>query len=365
MLEMYRRDQFRQDLLVDRCVELVHARGAPRRARRAARRRGVARPHAAGGALRVRRADLLGLEVLRPVRAAGRPAAPRRRSRDLMAAAAASPRLLPELRRRLRAAPGVLPRMRRPACRRTAASSASSQPTWQRRLAWYPGDWIWPVLLFLVLTIVATAAAVAASASRDQTPATIVATATHVTVGPGATQATVARSTQASTLPTAPAPTITTGTLPRRPAPRRRTASTTRRRRRTRTPSPSGRPARAATRTCSSRCPLAAGRANAVARARAGQAGGPAGGRRPRPRRSTRASTRATSSSSRGSTATQAEATAALADRPCAGLPGRLPDPRHPLDAARCKSAWLRARRSEAGPQVPAFATKATLAPTL
>ena len=42
---------------------------------------------------------------------------------------------------------------------------------WQRRLAWYPGDWVWPVLLFLVLTAVATALAVAAGAARKaQTP---------------------------------------------------------------------------------------------------------------------------------------------------------------------------------------------------
>ena len=27
--------------------------------------------------------------------------------------------------------------------------------SWQRRFAWYPGDWIWPVSFFFVLTIVA------------------------------------------------------------------------------------------------------------------------------------------------------------------------------------------------------------------
>ena len=46
MLEMYRRDQFRQDLLVDRCGELVTLEERLARARRAARRRGVARPGA-------------------------------------------------------------------------------------------------------------------------------------------------------------------------------------------------------------------------------------------------------------------------------------------------------------------------------
>jgi hypothetical protein len=88
---------------------------------------------------------------------------------------------------------------------------------WQRRIPWYPGDWIWPVLLFLVLTIVATAAAVAASASRDTKAAPVVATEPHVPVGPGVTRANVPTITQANTLPTAPAPTITNGTLPQAP----------------------------------------------------------------------------------------------------------------------------------------------------
>ena len=85
---------------------------------------------------------------------------------------------------------------------------------WQRRLAWYPGDWIWPVLLLGALTIVATAGAVAAGAGRSTTVRTLVATAPVVTVGPGAPRATVAVPTETSTLPGAPEPTITTGPLP-------------------------------------------------------------------------------------------------------------------------------------------------------
>jgi hypothetical protein len=88
---------------------------------------------------------------------------------------------------------------------------------WQRRLSWYPGDWIWPVLLFLVLTIVSTAAAVAAGSSRSDSSGPVVATNPHVTVGPGAPQQTVPTVTRTSTLPTAPQPTISTGTLPRAP----------------------------------------------------------------------------------------------------------------------------------------------------
>jgi hypothetical protein len=89
---------------------------------------------------------------------------------------------------------------------------------WQRRVAWYPGDWIWPVLLFLVLTIVATALAVAAGANDKHAAAsTIVATDDTVAVGPGVPQPTVVTGASTSTLPTAPPPTITTGTLPRAP----------------------------------------------------------------------------------------------------------------------------------------------------
>jgi hypothetical protein len=72
------------------------------------------------------------------------------------------------------------------------------------------------VLLFLVLTVVATAAAVAAGSTR-KSAGTLVATNTPVTVGPGATQATVPVTSAISTLPNAPAPTITTGPLPTAP----------------------------------------------------------------------------------------------------------------------------------------------------
>jgi hypothetical protein len=87
---------------------------------------------------------------------------------------------------------------------------------WQRHFSWYPGDWIWPVLLFFALTVVATAAAVAANETRDSASSTLRATTPSVTVGPGAAQPTVAP-TRSVTLPNAPAPTITTGPLPAAP----------------------------------------------------------------------------------------------------------------------------------------------------
>jgi hypothetical protein len=100
---------------------------------------------------------------------------------------------------------------------------------WQRRLAWYPGDWIWPVLLFLVLTVVATAAAVAAGSPAKHGNDTIAGTNTPVTVGPGAPQGTVASTgVPRNTLPNAPKPTISTDTLPTPPgAPSTSTTATT------------------------------------------------------------------------------------------------------------------------------------------
>ncbi len=53
---------------------------------------------------------------------------------------------------------------------------------WQRRFRWYPGDWVWPALLFLVIAIVATAVS-AATTSGSAT--TIVATQPNVPLGNG------------------------------------------------------------------------------------------------------------------------------------------------------------------------------------
>ena len=144
---------------------------------------------------------------------------------------------------------------------------------WQRRLAWYPGDWVWPVLLFLVLTAVATALAVAAGAARNAQAPTFVATDNTVTVGPGAPVGTVPVTTGPSTLPGAPAPTITTGPLPTAPGSGSTGATVTSPR-----PNPN---ALASWPTAKSgytevleSLPVAAGRAAAVARARQAKAHG-------------------------------------------------------------------------------------------
>jgi hypothetical protein len=141
---------------------------------------------------------------------------------------------------------------------------------WQRRIPWYPGDWIWPVLVFLVLTIGSTAAAVAASSKHAAK--TVVATTPLVTVGPGVTHATVPTVTQVSTLPTAPAPTITQGTLPKAPgAPSTNSVTTPAPNPNALANWPSGKDGY--TNVLES-LPLAAGRHNAVARAKAAKRAG-------------------------------------------------------------------------------------------
>jgi len=143
---------------------------------------------------------------------------------------------------------------------------------WQRRVPWYPGDWIWPVLFFLVLTVVSTAAAVAAVSSGKDTASTIAATTPLVTVGPGATVAPVPTVTQTRTLRTAPAPTITTGTLPRAPgAPSTNSITTT-------APNPNALAVwpegKSGFTNVLESLPLAAGQAGAAARARAAKRAG-------------------------------------------------------------------------------------------
>jgi hypothetical protein len=148
---------------------------------------------------------------------------------------------------------------------------------WQRRFAWYPGDWIWPVLLFLVLTIVATAAAVAAGSTRSTAAPTVVATDPHVTVGPGVPPATVPTAVPTSTLPTVAQPTISTGPLPRAPgAPSTGVATTPAPNPNALAEWPSG---KSGYTVVLESLPEASGRLNALARARAAKrAGLPAAG---------------------------------------------------------------------------------------
>jgi hypothetical protein len=145
---------------------------------------------------------------------------------------------------------------------------------WQRRFAWYPGDWIWPTLLFLVLTILATAVALAANAARkNNAPHTIAATEPSISVGPGATPTNVPVSTQATLPVPTNQPTITTGPLPSAPGSASTGAVTT-----PPPPNPNALatwPADKAGYTLVlESLPLSSGRAAAVARARQAKSGG-------------------------------------------------------------------------------------------
>jgi len=106
MLEMYRRDQFRQDLLVDRCVELVQLEERLARARRPAHGGGLARPCTTLGPLANAERPSSGARSSAP--SAGGPSAQPRNSRPISNEQQQAPGLLPALRRRVRAAPGVL-----------------------------------------------------------------------------------------------------------------------------------------------------------------------------------------------------------------------------------------------------------------
>jgi hypothetical protein len=136
---------------------------------------------------------------------------------------------------------------------------------WQRRFPWYPGDWVWPALLFLVIAVVATAVS---AATTSDSGTTIVATQ-HVPTAPGGETTAPAVT---KTLPAAPQPTVTTGPLPKAPG----TPTTS-----VKNPAPPAAPGLTAwpgkgtafTDVLQS-VPLASGRAVAIARARQAKAAG-------------------------------------------------------------------------------------------
>jgi hypothetical protein len=78
--------------------------------------------------------------------------------------------------------------------------------TWKRHLRWYPGDWLWPVLLGLV--IAALAALVAILATRDEESGRPVLIGTTPTVAQSETSTVAAPPEQTTTLPTTTAATL-------------------------------------------------------------------------------------------------------------------------------------------------------------
>jgi hypothetical protein len=136
---------------------------------------------------------------------------------------------------------------------------------WQRRLRWYPGDWIWPAAGLLVLAVAATALAVAFG-SRDNGggSSVVVATGNSVALGPGRLTGTVAPvKTATGPLPTAPEPTVPERTTPSRPKPAANPAALT--------TWPAG---KSGYTVVLESIPLASGRAFAVGRAKSAKAAG-------------------------------------------------------------------------------------------
>jgi hypothetical protein len=93
---------------------------------------------------------------------------------------------------------------------------------WQRRFSWYPGDWIWPTIVFAGIAAVAAALAIVlGGGSSSSAGSTINAASNSIPLGPGAVSPSVATSTvNTATLPTPPEPTTGRTTTPRPPKPR-------------------------------------------------------------------------------------------------------------------------------------------------
>jgi hypothetical protein len=100
---------------------------------------------------------------------------------------------------------------------------------WRRWLPWYPGDWIWSVLVLAALCGAATAAVLAARAARNASTPTLITTgSTLVSTRSATTAATTTRAAPSTrTRTAAPSPTVTTGQLPVAPGPPSTTVPTT------------------------------------------------------------------------------------------------------------------------------------------
>ena len=98
----------------------------------------------------------------------------------------------------------------------------SLETSWRDRFGSYPGDWIWPVLLGLLIAVAGATAAILIGASNGGGGSTLVATtggSAHVPSTPPAT-ATVALPTVPSGTPTTTAPTAPTTPPPATTSPR-------------------------------------------------------------------------------------------------------------------------------------------------
>jgi hypothetical protein len=88
---------------------------------------------------------------------------------------------------------------------------------WRRRVRWYPGDWIWPSLMALVVAVLAASAAILWTRDAESAPReTLVGDTTQLPT----TLATVEPPTTAPPAPTVPTGTTRTTTTTRTPRPR-------------------------------------------------------------------------------------------------------------------------------------------------
>ena len=79
---------------------------------------------------------------------------------------------------------------------------------WRRRVPWYPGDWIWPVLGALIIASLGAALAILANRDNGESATkTRVETNQTVPVGTGTLPSSPPPPSETSTLPTAPEPT--------------------------------------------------------------------------------------------------------------------------------------------------------------
>jgi hypothetical protein len=100
---------------------------------------------------------------------------------------------------------------------------ASLGGAWRRHLSWYPGDWIWPVLLGFVIAAVAATVAILASRDHHESAATTLIATTAEPPTTASTQGVPSEPTAPSTAAATPAPATkaTPAATPRRqPKPR-------------------------------------------------------------------------------------------------------------------------------------------------
>ena len=281
MLEMYRRDQFRQDLLVDRCGELqqLEERLAELDALLAAavsRGRTRARPRGASAAHPIFWGSKFCAQCGRPGRrsaaAAGRDAHERpRRPPRLLPPCGVAYEPLQEYCLECGDAPADEPgRRRRP---RLDAGSGASRGI--------PATGSGRSLFFFVLTVVATAAVARRERGPVERRAADPRDATPGHGRPRHDRRTGARHARRARCRPLPPPTITTGPLPTAPGTAHRARPAT-----TPTPNPNALAVWPAGKSGYTNVleslPVDAGRADAVARARRAKRAGLAGGRRPR-----------------------------------------------------------------------------------